>query len=610
MDLKAAGFRSLVALLVLATSNARIYLDVHFPLDVTAGFVLGTIGPMAATMIFLSSLRTTAKPHAKRNAGAVATRRAPPMTRPPWWNSRRGLWVLFLTIGWLAFTAWLRPLTLPDEGRYVGVAWDMLRTGDWLTPRLDGLPFFHKPPLFYWITASAMSAFGLHEWPARVASIAGGSAAAFGLFLFVRRWGNAKDALTALIVLLTSPMFFIGAQFANLDMLVAGCISVCVLLFAHAALADMHGNESRGFALSGGYFALALAVLAKGLIGIVLPGLIIVLWLGLLRQFWVLARLVWLPGIALFAIVTVPWFVLMQVNFPEFFHYFFVVQHFQRFTAGGFNNHQPFFFYPLALLLFGLPWTPWLFNGWRVGTREPVRRPQRMLMVVWLAVVVVFFSVPQSKLIGYVLPALPPLAFLLAEGLQTFLRDSSRPRRALWPKVSALIAALVCVIAALTLALLPLSSSRVIGQALLKDRQPGEQVVFVGNYYYDVAFYAHLVEPIAVAMDWKDKRLTQSDNWIKEFADAARFAPPTTASRTLLLTADLTRSLCSRRVSWIVAPAFTPLIYPFLAAATPIAQQSGSTLWRLDIANPSVSQALHCLPAPALSPAPSVTIAR
>ena len=90
---------------------------------------------------------------------------------PPPWRSPGAL--LALTLCWLGFTAGLRPLLLPDEGRYVGVAWEMLRSGDWLTPTLNGLPFFHKPPLFYWITAASMSVFGLHEWAARLAPVLG-----------------------------------------------------------------------------------------------------------------------------------------------------------------------------------------------------------------------------------------------------------------------------------------------------------------------------------------------------------------------------------------------------------------------------------------------------
>ncbi|MDQ2780516.1 MAG: glycosyltransferase family 39 protein, partial [Pseudomonadota bacterium] len=140
----------------------------------------------------------------------------------PGW--RQSALVLLAVFAALAATAWLRPLMLPDEGRYVGVAWEMLRSGDWLVPRLNGLPFFHKPPLFYWITAASMSVFGLHEGVARAASLLGATLAAMAMFLFVHRWGGAQRARLTLVALLAQPLFFLGAQFANLDMLVAGCI--------------------------------------------------------------------------------------------------------------------------------------------------------------------------------------------------------------------------------------------------------------------------------------------------------------------------------------------------------------------------------------------------
>src|SRR5689334_2016600 len=81
-------------------------------------------------------------------------------------RTRHGLFVFAIALTWLGCTAWMRPLFLPDEGRYVGVAWEMLASGNWLTPTLDGMPFFHKPPLFYWLTALAMNAFGANEWAA------------------------------------------------------------------------------------------------------------------------------------------------------------------------------------------------------------------------------------------------------------------------------------------------------------------------------------------------------------------------------------------------------------------------------------------------------------
>ena len=102
--------------------------------------------------------------------------------------------VALLALVWLAALAWPRPLMLPDEGRYVGVAWEMLRSGDWLTPTLDGLPYFHKPPLFYWITAGALELFGVHPWAGRIASWLAALASALALLAFARRWSGAERA--------------------------------------------------------------------------------------------------------------------------------------------------------------------------------------------------------------------------------------------------------------------------------------------------------------------------------------------------------------------------------------------------------------------------------
>ena len=163
-------------------------------------------------------------------------------SRTAWQGS---LAVLALTFAWLAATAWMRPLMLPDEGRYATVAWEMLRSGDWLTPALDGMPFFHKPPLFYWITGAALSVAGLTEIAARAASLVGATLGAFSLYLFTQRWSGGAAARRVLVLLLVQPLFFAGGQFANLDMLVAGCITATVLALAHAALCFEQGLAYR-----------------------------------------------------------------------------------------------------------------------------------------------------------------------------------------------------------------------------------------------------------------------------------------------------------------------------------------------------------------------------
>src|SRR6218665_1288398 len=233
--------------------------------------------------------------------------------------------VVFL---WLAMLAWTRPLMLPDEGRYVGVAWEMVRSRAWLTPTLNGLPYFHKPPPFYWITASSLSVFGLHELPARLAPLVGAWCGAMSLFLFTRRWAGERHAQIALAVLLCQPLFYVGAQFANLDMLVAGLITATVCLLADAALSCEAQHPYRR-SLAGAYAFAGLGLLAKGLIGFVLPALAIGLWLAWRRQWRTLLRLLWLPGILVFVLIAAPWIVAMQHRFPSFLDYFFIVQHFK-----------------------------------------------------------------------------------------------------------------------------------------------------------------------------------------------------------------------------------------------------------------------------------------
>ena len=491
----------------------------------------------------------------------------------PGWRPRSTAAMLVAAFAWLACTAWLRSFAVPDEGRYVGVAWEMVRSGDWVTPTLDGLPYFHKPPLFYWLTAGALSVFGIHEWAGRVAPWAGACLMAASCLLFGRRWGGERFGDGWLLLLVTLPLVFVSAQYANLDMLVAGCITASILAFAHACLLDPD-DRARRRALLAGWACVALGVLAKGLIGAVIPAMVLGLWLLATWQPMQILRLLWWPGLLLFLLLAGPWFLAMQQRFPDFAHYFFVVQHFSRYTQAGFNNAQPAWFFPAVLLLLGLPWTAWLATRGPAGDAR--QRSIRLLMWIWLAAVVLFFTMPRSKLVGYVLPAVPPLAWLLAARWD--MRRDGPGLAGRLARLTAPASALLCVAAVVAFAWNPHHSAR--EAARVVAARPGQPVAFLHHFYFDVPLYAHLSQPVAVIDHWDDPRLTQGDNWRRELVDAAAFAPAT--GRALLLLPEvLQRPNCPGARSWVLGTPDMDKRYPLLATARRTDAGKDASVWEV-----------------------------
>ncbi len=503
---------------------------------------------------------------------------------PASWTQRIAHWPEPLLFGlllalWVLATSWLRPLSLPDEGRYVGVAWEMVRSGDWLTPTLNGLPYFHKPPLFYWITAASLSLFGNVEWAARLAALLGASLSAGAAWLLIRRWMSDRLSRWYLPVLATTPLFYGGAQFANHDMLVAGFISLSIALTADAVLSMESGRRWR-WQLAGGWVAAALGLLSKGLIGIVLPGGVIFFWLILSGRWRALFRLLWWPGPVLFLLVGAPWFVLMQRQFPDFFHYFFVYQHFQRFAQGGFNNAQPLWFYPALLVVATLPWAPWLLARLRLdrsnadSASHGAHKGVRLLMWVWLAVILVFFSIPSSKLVGYALPMIPPLMALVTEGFVNGTRLSER-----WRVVLLIVAGIACVASVVAVTRADTISTKPLADAYRMNAQANEPLVFLRTYRFDVPFYAGLRDPLVVVNRWDEPILR--DSWPKELADAATFRPAV-GDQVLQNTRDLGALLCARPVTWMIAPADVVAQAAMLQSLAPVARNKLYLLLRIE----------------------------
>ena len=475
--------------------------------------------------------------------------------------------LLIALAAWLAATAGLRPLLLPDEGRYASVAWEMLRGGAWV-PTLDGLPFFHKPPLMYWLDIAAMQVFGVTAFAARFASLVGAWSMGAALFFALRRWRGFETARLALLVLATCPFYFLGAQYANHDMLVAGLITVAVLAFARA----LEGRPRPELSwIVAGWVACAGALLSKGLIGVVLPMLVIGPWLVAERRWRDLLGLLHPLGLFAFALLAGPWLVGMQLRYSGFFDYFIVEQHFRRYALTTFNNVHPFWFFIVILPALTLPWSAWLVLRARrlLATRDPTS----WRLAWWVVAVIGFFSIPSSKLIGYALPALAPWCALVA------LAITSGPRPARAVAGVATVGAAIGLAVVLALTWKAPNSNRDAALALAARMAPGDRVAMLGDSFYDVPFYARLTAPIPIVSSWDDPDLPRHDNWRKELFDAGRFDPA--RAREVLWPIDRIAALaCGSHPVWFVVQAGHGAPLQAVPGATRDYADSRTELWR------------------------------
>lgn len=327
--------------------------------------------------------------------------------------------LLLLTL--LAALVWFanldyRHLVKTDEGRYAEIAREMLADDDWVTPRLNGYKYFYKPPLQYWATAAAYKLFGVNEWTARLwTALTGFAAALFAAFASVRLFGNAVGIMTGAI-LLGSVYWVSMGHFASLDMSLAAFLSAAMFALALALRDEASGSARRAWMIVA-WACSALALMTKGLVGAVLPAGAVALYVLWHRDWRLLTRLHWLPGVAVFALVTVPWFVLVAARNPEFVDFFFIREHFTRFLTREHGRYEPWWYLFPVLLVGLLPFTTALLSATHAGiSRAPTRfQPQRLLCV-WIGVVIVFFSASSSKLPSYLLPIVPAAATLLALG--------------------------------------------------------------------------------------------------------------------------------------------------------------------------------------------------
>lgn len=335
----------------------------------------------------------------------------------------RDLLVLLVLIAvFFCFMLGNRPLSVPDEARYVEIPREMTVTGDYVTPRLDGIKYFEKPVLFYWLEAFSIKLFGLDEftlrlWPVLLALMGCLAVYAAGARIFGRRSG-----LIATAVLATNILYYGLGRAIILDMPVSALLTAALLSF----LVGMHEKPglSRRLYLWSFYVFSALAVLTKGLIGIFIPGMIIGAWILLLGE-WRMLKTMYLPsGMALFLLIAVPWHVLVSLANPEFFHFYFIQEHFQRYLTKMHNRYEPVWFFIPVLLLGLFPWSAFLIQALKhnlpASWKERHEHRDALFLLLWVVLVFLFFSASDSKLVPYILPIFPPLALLIGR----YLSDS------------------------------------------------------------------------------------------------------------------------------------------------------------------------------------------
>lgn len=362
------------------------------------------------------------------------------------------LLALLFTASWFCNIGY-RKLVKADEGRYAEIPREMVASGDWLTPRLNGFKYFEKPALQYWATAAAFTVFGQQDWAARLWTALTGFLGILMAFYAANRicgppHGRAdyredhdhSAGLLAALVLGSMGMYVFSGHFLTLDMGVAFFMSAAVFAVALAQRDEAAPAERRNWMLAG-WAAMALAVLSKGLIGFVLPVAAVGAYIVFHRDWRLLTRLHLLSGLAVFLLIAAPWFIAVSLANDEFVQFFFVQEHFQRFLTKGHGRYQPAWYFIPILAMGATPWLVSLAAGYWQGWRAlPGRQFQPVrFLALWCAVVFLFFSASSSKLGSYILPLFPAAAVLA--GLQ--LRQASRATLA----AQALLAAVIGVAA-------------------------------------------------------------------------------------------------------------------------------------------------------------------
>jgi 4-amino-4-deoxy-L-arabinose transferase-like glycosyltransferase len=446
-----------------------------------------------------------------------------------------GLLAAVLFLLWFAICG-VRPLSVPDEGRYPEVAREMLQSGDYVTPHLNGVAFLDKPILYYWLQTVSYRVLGVNTWSVRLMPVLFGVLGAVLVFVASGQLFNRRAAYLAVAALVCNPLYFGASQYANMDLEVAIWVTATLILFL-LGRQQAEGSWRRRCTFWLAYASMGCGVLTKGLIGAVFPLMAIGVWVIVGWRWRELLRWYLASGSAIFLLVCLPWYVAVQKANPEFFHYFFIYQQFERFSSGGFNNALPFWFYVPVLLAGLLPWSLWLpkalYNQYRCAFGKDAldKSDVRQLLLLWPALVFIFFSIPQSKIVGYILPVLPPLAMLFGDYLDRKLTQSGNAP-GFWLTHLRAVAAAAFVVSLVLILVIPRFEKESIlplARELNARLQASDQIVLYREYCQDLPMYLQGKVPLTVVEDWENRELMQKDDWHHDFDFGIRQLPASRA---------------------------------------------------------------------------------
>lgn len=338
---------------------------------------------------------------------------------------------LILVVLWVCLFSGLGAIGLvgPDEPRYAAIARAMADTHDWITPRLWGTPWFEKPVLYYWAAGIAMRIFGVSEFAARLPSALAGLLAVVAVVWAALRSYGLGVAWYTLLMLPASVAMIGFSRSAGPDMLFAGFLTASM-----AVAIEMLQREKPGAILRIAFgFFLGVAVLAKGPAAVILAGGATLLWAAFAKKWTAPFRFLHPLVIATFCVTALPWYVLCALRNPDFLRVFIWQHNFERYTTPIFEHRQPVWFFLPVFLLGILPWMPLAgitcldAKRWKHSAIK--ERSPSLFIACWAIFTLLFFSLSQSKLPGYILPAIPPAILLLAKSLPSHFEWKDRIRK-------------------------------------------------------------------------------------------------------------------------------------------------------------------------------------